>query len=133
MTTLKNTPENNAKVSVVKIIKEVQRVGEVTHDTIDNAVESKYTEMVEQGRKPMTETEIVIEWVRLNKSNKDLIERFMTSLSDRVDEIANETDADINRTLFRIVGNHIEVYEIDLSEEKVKSFLGHFKVENLKY
>jgi glutamate formiminotransferase len=67
------------------------------------------------------------------KNNKDLIERFMTSLSDRVDEIANKTDADINRVLFRIVGNHIEVYEIDLNEEKVKSFLGSFKVENLKY
>ena len=55
----------------------------------------------------------------------------ISRLSDRVDEIANKTDADINRTLFRIVGNNIEVYEIDLIEEKVKSFLGSFKINDL--
>ena len=38
MTTLKNTPENNAKVSALKTVKEVQWVGEVTHDTIDKAL-----------------------------------------------------------------------------------------------
>lgn len=38
MTTLKNTPENNAKVSALKTIKEVQWVGEVTHDTINKAL-----------------------------------------------------------------------------------------------
>lgn len=35
MTKLKNTPDNNAKVTALKIVKEVQWVGEVTHDTID--------------------------------------------------------------------------------------------------
>ena len=57
------------------------------------------------------------------------IEKFMESLSNKVDEIAKENDADINRTLFRIVGSHIEVYEIDLTEKAVKSFLGSFKIK----
>ena len=38
MTTLKNTLENNAKVSALKTVKETQWVGEVTHDTIDKAL-----------------------------------------------------------------------------------------------
>ena len=38
MKTLKNTPENNAKVLALKTVKEVQWVGEVTHDTIDKAL-----------------------------------------------------------------------------------------------
>lgn len=38
MTTLKNTRQNNAKVSGLKIVKETQWVEEVTHDTIDNAL-----------------------------------------------------------------------------------------------
>ena len=65
------------------------------------------------------------------QNGNDFIADVISHLSDRVDEIANKTDADINRTLFRIVGNHIEVYEIDLSEEKVKSFLGSFKINDL--
>ena len=67
----------------------------------------------------------------IEELNKLLIPNVISRLADRVDEIANKTDADINRTLFRIVGNHIEVYEIDLSEEKVKSFLGSFKINDL--
>lgn len=55
----------------------------------------------------------------------------ISRLSDMVNEIAEKTDADINRTLFTIVGNHIEVYEIDFNKEKVKSFLGHFKINDL--
>ena len=67
-----------------------------------------------------------------NAEGKELsIADVISRLSDRVDEIANKTDADINRTLFRIVGNNIEVYEIDLIEEKVKSFLGSFKINDL--
>ncbi|MCO5252581.1 MAG: hypothetical protein M9949_14330 [Candidatus Kapabacteria bacterium] len=57
----------------------------------------------------------------------------ISRLSDRVDEIAKNTDADVNRTLFRIIGNHIDVYEIDLSEEEVKSFLGSFKINDLQH
>jgi len=38
MKTLNNTPENKAKVSALKTVKEVQWVGEVTHDTIDKAL-----------------------------------------------------------------------------------------------
>lgn len=64
-------------------------------------------------------------------SEGDIIDKFMEKLSNKVDEIAKSNDADVNRTLFRIVGNHIEVYEIDLSEEKVKYFLGSFKIEDL--
>ena len=67
-----------------------------------------------------------------NAEGKELsIADVISRLSDRVDEIANKTDADINRTLFRIVGKNIEVYEIDLIEEKVKSFLGSFKINDL--
>jgi hypothetical protein len=70
--------------------------------------------------------------IDLENENHQLRKHDVVSrLSDRVDEIANKTDANINRTLFRIVGNHIEVYEIDLSEEKVKSFLGSFKINDL--
>ncbi len=66
----------------------------------------------------------------VNKVKNLTISDVISRLSDRVDEIANKTEANINRTLFRIVGNHIEVYEIDLSEEKVKSFLGSFKIND---
>jgi hypothetical protein len=38
MKTLKNTPENNAKVSALKSVKETQWAGEVTHDTIEKAL-----------------------------------------------------------------------------------------------
>ena len=38
MTTLKSTPENNAKVAALKAIKEVHWVGEVTHNSIENAL-----------------------------------------------------------------------------------------------
>lgn len=56
----------------------------------------------------------------------------INSLSDRVDKIAKENDADINKTLFRIVGDHIEVYEIDMSGKKAtKSLLGNLKIDDL--
>ena len=64
------------------------------------------------------------------QNGNDFIADVINRLSDRVDEIAKNTDADVNRTLFRIVGNHIEVYEIDLSEEKIKWFLGSFKIDD---
>jgi hypothetical protein len=64
-------------------------------------------------------------------SEGNITDKFIEKLSNKVDEIAKSNDAYVNRTLFRIVGNHIEVYEIDLSEEKVKDFLGSFKIENL--
>ena len=38
MTTLKNTPENKAKVEALKTISETQWVGETTHDTIDKCL-----------------------------------------------------------------------------------------------
>jgi hypothetical protein len=38
MTTLQKTPENKAKVSALKIVKETQWVGEVTHDTVNKAL-----------------------------------------------------------------------------------------------
>ena len=38
MITLENTKENNAKVSALKIVKETQWTGTVTHDTIDKAL-----------------------------------------------------------------------------------------------
>ena len=38
MLTLKNTPENKAKAAALKIVKETQWAGEVTHDTIDKAL-----------------------------------------------------------------------------------------------
>jgi hypothetical protein len=38
MTTLKNTKENNAKVSALKTIKQTKWVGEITHDTLDKAL-----------------------------------------------------------------------------------------------
>lgn len=40
MTNLKNTKENNAKVSALKAVKETQWVGETTHDTIDKCLAS---------------------------------------------------------------------------------------------
>jgi hypothetical protein len=38
MTTLKNTKENNAKVSALKTIRQTKWVGETTHDTLDKAL-----------------------------------------------------------------------------------------------
>ena len=38
MNTLKNTPENNAKVLALRVVKETQWTGEVTHDTIEKAL-----------------------------------------------------------------------------------------------
>ena len=67
----------------------------------------------------------------INKVKNLTISDVISRLSDRVDEIAKKTDANINRTLFRIVGNYIEVYEIDLSEEKANSFLGSFEINDL--
>jgi hypothetical protein len=76
----------------------------------------------------------------MNKENKtsdkqqngnDFITDVISRLSDRVDDIAKNTDTDVGRTLFRIVGHYIEVYEIDLSEENVKSFLGSFNINDL--
>jgi thymidine phosphorylase len=65
------------------------------------------------------------------KKTNSLILDFMANLSNKVDKIAEANDADVNRVLFRIVGNYIEVYEIDLSEESVKSFLGSFETNDL--
>lgn len=50
--------------------------------------------------------------------------------TQKVDKIAGGNGCDVGRVLFRIVGNQIEVYEIDLNEEGVKSFLGDFKIED---
>ena len=77
------------------------------------------------------EIHLLLEEINQIKNLK--ISDVISRLSDRVDEIANKTDANINRTLFRIVGNYIEVYEIDLSEEKVKSFLGSFQINDLQH
>lgn len=40
MTTLKNTPENNAKAQALKSVKETQWVGEITFDTLDKCLAS---------------------------------------------------------------------------------------------
>jgi len=77
---------------------------------------------------------------KMNKENKtsdkqqngnDFTTDDISRLSDRLDDIAKNADTDVNRTLFRIVGHRIELYEIDLNEEKVKSFLGSFNINDL--
>ena len=69
--------------------------------------------------------------IEKHKTKALIMDDIINRLSLRVDKIAKENDAPKDRVLFRIVGNHIEVYEIDSSEETVKTFLGRFKINDL--
>ena len=63
--------------------------------------------------------------------NNELLTDFSTKLSAKINQIAKLSDANEDRVLIRIVGNYIEAYEIDCSEERVKCFLGSFLINEL--